>query len=431
MTLATLSDTITALSTPPGTSAIASIRLTGADAIRITSQIIESPEKLFTTLGGGSIYTNVIDDAGESLDDVIIAVYRAPHSYTGEDLVEIHTHGSEVITSAIQERLVSSGARLAEPGEFSRRAFMHGKMTLETIERTNERISANDLNMLSHAESLVKKKFERLHFIYQELIGLLALVNAQIDFGESDQIEVEGLEKKVQEIQASITEFLQAAINKESNKGYLTVALTGPPNVGKSSLFNALLKYERSIVSETPGTTRDYVEAFIMLGGFRIKLIDTAGLRDSSDAIESAGITLGIGAKEEADIILRITDPESRTVIASNGEILIHNKSDIDKFKSESAVSALTPNGIHPLVTLLKKIADQRSSEHTSYSLSSSERMSIQNALEIVESIYQVEDITLLAEDIRRAADIFASLTGLNISEDNLNHIFLKMCIGK
>ncbi len=431
MSLAMLSDTIVALSTPLGTSAIASIRLTGFDAIKIASKIIESPERLFTALGGSSIYTNVVDSGGAHLDDVIIALYRAPNSYTGEDLVEIHTHGSEVITSTIQEQLVSFGARLAEPGEFSRRAFMYGKMTLEDVERTNERIGAQNLHILSQAENLVKQKFERLHSIYEELIGLLALVNAQIDFGESDQIEIEGLSESVNDIRLNLAELLKAAINKESNKGYLTVALVGPPNVGKSSLFNALLKYQRSIVSDIPGTTRDYVEAFIMLDGYRIKLVDTAGIRESQDEIESAGIELGIIAKDDADIILRITDPESRDTAALQGEILIHNKADIDHFVSAYSVSAVAQNGIANLVQLIETIALERSSEHTSYSLSQSERASIQKAQGILDSITQVEDITLLAEDIRQAADIIASLIGLNISEDSLNHIFLKMCIGK
>ncbi len=431
MSLTTLHDTIFALSTPPGKSAIAVIRISGSDAIRISAKCISDPDKIFTDRGGDSIYTNVIDKHKNHIDDVIVTVFRAPHSYTGEDLVEIHTHGSTLIIDLLQHLLRSSGARLAEAGEFSRRAYMNGKISLEELETLVLRIDASSERSLSKVEFLVKKKFDTLRSIYESLIALLAQVNAQIDFGESDHVVVDGLESQVYDLCSSLQLYLDQASNKFANKGYYSIALTGPPNVGKSSLFNALLKYERSIVSDIPGTTRDYLEAFIILHGFRVKLIDTAGLREANEEIESKGIALGKSATEEADLTLRVTDPGSRATIALQDEILIHNKSDLDNYDNALSVSAFTGNGLDELMNFIKEHLINFDSQYSGYSISDSERSLISEVLRILEKVLSFDDITLLAENIRNASDIIASLLGYNIGEDSLNHIFMKMCIGK
>ncbi|MDP4218998.1 MAG: tRNA uridine-5-carboxymethylaminomethyl(34) synthesis GTPase MnmE [Bacteroidota bacterium] len=431
MSLATLHDTIYALSTPPGKSAIAVMRITGRDAIKISSKCISDPERLFSTRGGDSIYTNITDENGNHVDDVIITVFRAPHSYTGEDLIEIHTHGSVLIVDLLQNLLQSSGARLAEPGEFSRRAYMHGKITLEELEVLTLRIDASSERALSKVESLVARKYEKLRNIYDVLIGLLAQVNAQIDFGESDHVQIEGLEDQIKVARTSLQEYIDQASSRSANKGYYSVALVGPPNVGKSSLFNSLLRYERSIVSEVPGTTRDYLEAYLIIDGFRVKLIDTAGLREAQEEIESKGIALGKSVTEESDLTLRITDPESRDVIPQNGEILVHNKADLDHFQKKIFVSAKTGEGLQELTNFLKEKLVSLDSQFSSYSVSDSERSLIKEVLRILENVAEFDDVTLLAENIRRSSEILASLLGQNIGEDSLNHIFLKMCIGK
>lgn len=431
MSLATLHDTICALSTPPGKSAIAVMRIAGADAIKISSQCISDRDKLFTARGGDSLYTDIVDAAGDHIDDVIVTVFRSPNSYTGEDLVEIHTHGSTLIVDLLQHLLQSSGARLAEAGEFSRRAYMNGKISLEDLELLVLRIDASSEHSLSKAKSLVKKKYEKLREIYGSLVALLAQVNAQIDFGESDLVHVEGLEKQSGEIRAFLQEYLAQASNRSVNKGYYSAALVGPPNVGKSSLFNALLKYERSIVSDTPGTTRDFLEAFIIIEGFRIKLIDTAGLREASEPIESKGIALGRSATEEADLTLRITDPESRNSPALEGETLVHNKCDLDHHKKPLSVSAITGEGIDSLITFLHDRLLSFDSQFSGYAISDSERSLVTEVLKTLDKVISFEDITLFAEDIRNSSDIIASLLGNNIGEDSLNHIFQKMCIGK
>jgi len=431
MSLTTLHDTICALSTPPGKSAIAVMRITGNDAIRIAAKTLSDPGKLFTARGGDSIYVNLIDAEGKIFDDVLVTVFRTPHSFTGEDLVEIHTHGSVLIVDLLQHLLQSSGARLAEAGEFSRRAFMHGKISLEQLEIVSLRIDASSERALTKAESLVANKYLKVREIYEQIISLLAQVNAQIDFGDSDLVQIDGLEGQLSEIRNSLKLYIDQASTKAANKGYYSVALVGPPNVGKSSLFNALLKYERSIVSDIPGTTRDYLEAFIIIDGFRIKLIDTAGLREANEEIESKGIALGKTATEEADLTLRITSPESRTAIASEGEILIHNKSDLDHFPNGFSISARTGEGLKELIDLLRKHLIQFDSQYSGYSISDSERSLIHHVLIKLEKILSLGDIALVAEDFKESADTIASLLGLGSGEESLNYIFQKMCIGK
>src|SRR5581483_4799027 len=163
-----------------------------------------------------------------------------------------------------------------------------------------------------------------------ELISLIALVDAEIDFGESDHISIDGFESKIRGVANSLDHLIRMSSVRRENTGYFSVALTGPPNVGKSSIFNALLNFERSIVSDVPGTTRDYVEAFIEVEGFRVKLIDTAGIRETGESIEARGITLGANAATRADISLRVTDPTDRAPRTQSGNVLLHNKKDLD-----------------------------------------------------------------------------------------------------
>jgi len=426
----TLSDTICALSTPPGKSALAMVRMTGPDAIAIAAKIIRAPDELFVASGGAAIYTDVVSKSGETLDEVIVTVFRSPKSFTGEDIVEITTHGSELIASEVASLLASHGARLAEPGEFSRRAWMNGKMSLEEVEEIALRVDASSEQALHNAANVVRRKFERLRNAYDTIIEALALVNAEIDFGESDHIDVSGFTKKLEETKSILRDLVEAAENKALDKGYISVALVGPPNVGKSSIFNALLRYERSIVSHIPGTTRDYVEAYMSLHGRRIKIIDTAGIRSANDEIESRGIALGAEAKQDADIILRITDPDTRNIVAQANETLIHNKCDVDKFEIGICISVLNDN-IDRLVEFLEQTIDSFDTSSSSLAISSGEAERLRNVLAKLTSISPVEEPTLVAEQLRSASGEIGELVGLNAGEESLSYIFSKMCIGK
>lgn len=431
MSLATLHDTITAVSTPLGTSALACVRLSGRDAISIAARCIESPHRLFTTVGGASFYTNVVDASGAHIDDVVVTAWRAPRSYTGEDIVEFHTHGSPVIVDKVQRLCIVSGARLAEAGEFSRRAFMHGKLGLEELERTMMRLDASSEDVLSKIETLLNAKFARLRDVYSDIISLLAQVNAEIDFGESDQIELTQFELQLEAIRQKLDDVIEQSANRQANKGYYSVALTGPPNVGKSSIFNALLRYERSIVSEIPGTTRDYVEAFVIFDGFRVKLIDTAGVRRGEDPIEARGIELGSAMAEQADIVLRITDPESRTTQGFQDEYVVHNKCDLDKYSHGISFSATSGEGMSGLIGFLRMVVSELDGVNTGYQISESEATTVRTVRARLDNTLLNKELSIIAEELRSAADQVATLFGMNVSEDSLEYIFHKMCIGK
>jgi tRNA modification GTPase len=419
-------DTITAISTAEARAALAIVRISGSDAIAILSKVIRDPESLWVSRSGESIYTEI-----GSIDDVVIHVFRAPRSYTGDDLCEITAHGSPVIARQILDLLVKSGAREAEPGEFSRRAFFNGKIGLEEAELIAIKAEADSDQYLRGSELALHEKFERLRNAYEALISLVAAVDAEIDFGDSDHIQIVDFDDRKQTVIANLEKLIQDSTTRRENAGYFTLALTGPPNVGKSSIFNALLNYERSIVSETPGTTRDYVEAFINVEGFRVKLLDTAGLREAEESIEARGISMGEAAAKHADISLRVTDPSDRRPSLMDGSIYLHNKIDLDNWNEGLSVSALTGVGLRALHEWIAREMRSRSGQLNQISLSEGEIAKLESVLGSLKSINALEDPPILSDDLRNASLQIADLLGLNPSSDSLNYIFSKMCIGK
>ncbi|HEX5316127.1 MAG TPA: GTPase, partial [Candidatus Kapabacteria bacterium] len=384
MALTPFHDTISAIATAEGRAALAIVRISGADAIAILSKIVSTPDALWAARGGSSIYTKIPHPqpplpAGRggfsaAVDDVVIHIFRAPRSFTGEDLCEITCHGSPVITEQILQLLIANGARQAEPGEFSQRAFFNGKIDIEEAELISIKANAQSEPELRGAKLALSEKFDRLRTAYNALITLIARIDAEIDFGDSDHIEIPDFAERIGEVSTTLNGLIQDSANRRENAGYFTVALTGPPNVGKSSIFNALLNFERSIVSDTPGTTRDYVEAFINIDGFRVKLIDTAGIREADESIEARGIALGTTAARHADISFRVTDALDRAPQLLNGDVLLHNKSDLDGWNNHLHISALTGQGVEKLHRWLAAELQARSSEFSQVTLSASEK---------------------------------------------------------
>ncbi len=430
MSVSLYHDTIAAISTAEARSALGIVRISGSDAIRVVSKIVSEPELVWVARAGSSIYSSIIA-FGDIIDNVVLHIYRAPRSYTGEDLVEITTHGSPVIVRQVLDALVSHGAREAEPGEFSRRAFFNDKISIEDAELISVKANAASLRELRGAELALKEKFARLRNAYDELLSLVASIDAEIDFGDSDQIQISNFSAKINDVLKYLRSLVQDSANRRENAGFFTVALIGPPNVGKSSIFNALLNFERSIVSEIPGTTRDYVEAFIDIDGFRVKLIDTAGVREASESIEARGIELGTVAAFHADIALRVTDPSDRSPELRNGSILLHNKSDLDSWQDGIHVSALTGEGIDTLHSWMSEMVRSLLSEFTQINLNTSERVKLKSTIAKLESLNIGIEPSLLADELRFCTSELASLLGLDVGEDSLNYIFAKMCIGK
>lgn len=424
-------DTIVAVATPGSKSALAIVRMTGPDAIRILGSCVADKPALFVARGNSTIYTNIVNRNDDSIDDVVISVFRAPRSFTGEDLIEVSCHGSQVIVSEIVSSLLANGARQALPGEFSERAFFNGKLTLERAELIDAKIAAESKGELRGAERLIQKKFQRLRDIYDSLIALLAKINAQIDFGESDDLSFPELQDDRSAVLAQISDLIARANTRSANAAYLTVALVGPPNVGKSSLFNSLLSYERSIVSDTPGTTRDYLEAFVNIGDFRVKIVDTAGIRQGEGEIESRGIAMGQDVSRSADLVLRLTDPDSRRSEPGKDEVLVHNKADLDRWRDPLAVSARTGAGLPELHRLILSRCEDLFAENSSLALGEHELQLLNAMRSTLASVDLDGDLVMIAEDLRTTILQSSQLLGTNINEDTLNHIFLKMCIGK
>ncbi len=431
MSLRQHQDTIVAAATPSGKSALALVRVSGSDAISHVAKMLPDPEKLFVAQGRSTIYTNLITDNDDIIDDVVIVVFRAPKSFTGEDLVEISAHGSAVIVQQIVDRLLSLGCRQALPGEFSRRAFFSGKISLEQAELIDTKIASESIGELRGSEKAIQEKYQRIRELYDSLMAILAKVNAQIDFGESDDISFDDLGSDRKAAIGQIDGLIKQASIRSVNAAHLSIALIGPPNVGKSSLFNALLKFERSIVSDTPGTTRDYLESFLPMEGFRVKLIDTAGIREADEQIEAKGIELTHEVSKNADILVYLTDPDTRSAAPAIADLIVHNKSDLDGFIGGLAVSATTGHGLLNLHSRISEIVKSRSAESSGISMSGSEISLLQKMRDKLASLESQADLTLAAEDLRSVIDSASELLGTNINEDTLNHIFLKMCIGK
>ncbi len=452
MSLSHFHDTIVAISTAEARSALGIVRISGPDSIRIVANVVSEPELIWVARGGSSIYTaiknpdvpqtSVYDPAAESqtkvyatpgafIDDVVIHIYRSPRSFTGEDLCEITSHGSPLIERRVLSALISAGAREAEPGEFSRRAFFNGKISFEDAELIVAKANSSSSQELRGAELAIYEKFARLRSVYDKLIALIALVDAEIDFGDSDQIKIKDFTIRVDEVTTLLETLMRDSTTRRENAGYFTVALTGPPNVGKSSIFNALLNFERSIVSDIPGTTRDYVEAFIDVDGFRVKLVDTAGIRSSEETLEQRGIALGSDAARHADISLRVTDPSDRTPFLDYEAILLHNKIDLDGWRDSLHISALTGTGIEELHVWLSNELKARSSDLNRININSSERMKLESVIARLKLLSIDLEPALLAEDLRSCIADLSSLLGMNVNSDSLDYIFGKMCIGK
>ena len=310
-------DTVAACATPPGISALALIRLSGPKAADIASLLAGKALPPRQPLARRLRLQNQV------LDEAVLTFWPGPGSYTGEDLVEISCHGNPLVVETILQALQQKGARIARPGEFTERAFLHGRIDLTQAEAVLDVLHAgSERALLAAQRALAGQLRERLMEIRSGLLDLLARIEAYIDFPEEDiQPEVgEGFRKDVSRLLQAISGLLATApLGQRLRSGYRLV-LMGPPNVGKSSLLNALLGTDRAIVSPVPGTTRDTVEESIVLAGFPVRLIDTAGLRPASDPVEQQGIQRTRDAAEQADLVLaRLTGPSPRIRAKPNG----------------------------------------------------------------------------------------------------------------
>lgn len=443
-------DTICALATTVG-GAIAVIRLSGTDAITIADGVFS--KDIENAKANTLHYGEVTDDDHKTIDDVVISIYRAPHSYTGEDCVEISCHGSRYIIRQILLLLQAHGARQAEPGEYTRRAYLNGKMDLSQAEAVADIIAAS--NRVSHDLAIsqlkghVRSALEKLREKLQKLTALLEL---ELDFSDHEDLEFADrteLKKLAHEIESRLSRLADTYREGKAIKEGIPVAIVGKTNVGKSTLLNQLLGEDRAIVSDIPGTTRDSLEDVIDINGLSFRFIDTAGIRRTEDKVEKIGIDRAYQQLEKASIILWVVDEapsqnemaDFLTHVSSQKVIIVHNKSDLSPTpfaKGEIAISAKNGDNIELLKSKIYEAANIPQLQEGDTVITSARQYGLlQEALKNLHRVIDGLDYNLssdlVAEDLRLVIDNLGEITGIErISPaSTLNEIFSHFCIGK
>lgn len=447
-------ETIAAIATPPGEGGVAIIRISGDLAINIAEKVFSGPVGRFKTHTAhlGKLH----DLQGTFIDDVLLLPMLAPRSYTGENTVEIHCHGGSIITRRVLSAVLEAGARAARPGEFTFRAFLNGKMDLTQAEAVQSLIGAKNEKALDAAENQIQGKLSlKVQDLQQRLTLVAAILEAWIDFPE-EGLEFSSMEdicEALHTIQNDIEELLKTFHNGKIVHEGLSVCLVGAPNVGKSSLMNALLEKDRAIVSPVAGTTRDVLEDQMRLNGLHLKISDTAGIRTTEETIELEGIRRSRLAIKEADLILLLLDAqkgitqEDRELLEEmpkNKTVLIWNKIDLHHpplpatfFPFSLQISAKERIGIEALHTAIDQViwAEGPPSKEEVVITNVRHKEALFKAKEfIITLIHHLKEGVspeFLMSDIRQALNQLGQIIGTNISEDILSTIFSTFCIGK
>ena len=445
-----MTTTIAAISTPPGVGGIAVVRLSGSEALTIASRHVRLPGE------GRTTSFSLFEADGKILDEVVVTLFRAPHSYTGDDTVEFSCHGSIYVQQAILQALLGSGARLAEPGEFTRRAFLNGKFDLSQAEAVADLISST--NAASHQLAISQLRggyADLLAQMRQQLVDLTSLLELELDFSEED---VEFADRgQLRDLVASLRQEVSRLVGSfqlgNALKNGIPVAIIGRPNAGKSSLLNALLSDDRAIVSPVPGTTRDTIEETLTIDGLTFRFIDTAGLRHSDDPIESIGFDRAVKAARQATVILLVRDASAPSQEGADGDIgtlldgipheekilfEIQNKADLvtPPYPSGITVSARTGFGIDHLKQCVVEAVRQRMSDSDGVMLTNLRHY--EALCQVSASLDEVSQgldgnlpADLLAIDLRNALHYLGTITGQVTTDEVLGTIFSRFCVGK
>lgn len=444
-------DTIAAVATPAGEGAIALLRISGPQAMAIAGRLFSRDRPLARFSPRRQYLATIHAPAGGALDEVLASVHPGPHSYTGEDVVEITCHGGILLTRRVLEAILAAGARVAEPGEFTQRAFLNGKLDLTQAEAVMDLIRAQtDLALRAASEQLGGRLGQRITAVREDLLGLVAHVEAYIDFPDED-IEPEtgaGLLKRLDGIRGALEEMLATADQGRILREGVRTVIYGEPNVGKSSLLNALAGFDRAIVSEEPGTTRDTVEEFINVRGLALRLVDTAGLRASTDPVENAGMARTRQTLALADLTLRVVDgsrppADDGLGITAAAEILVVNKTDLGvdegwRGRANSCLlSCRTGEGLAELQDAVYRriTAGEVRWDTPSIAINARHQACLQRAAAALGMAHQTLADGLspefVAVDLRVAMEAVGEIVGGTGPEDILSRIFATFCIGK
>ncbi len=445
-------DTIAAIATPPGLGGIGIVRASGPRVQTIASALLPQVPPPRT-----AIFTVFLGSNQEPLDDGIALFFPAPHSFTGEDVLELQGHGGPVVMDMLLEQVLSLGARLARPGEFTERAFVNGKLDLTQAEAVADLIGSTTRQAARSALCSLQGEFsKRIHALVDELIRLRIFVEGALDFPEEeiDFLGDAGLRRDLQHCLHALEQLLREAQRGQVLKDGLTVVICGPPNVGKSSLLNRLARHDRAIVTDIPGTTRDVIREEIALDGIPVHLVDTAGLRMTSDRIEQEGIRRTRVILDQADQVLFVIeygDPltgEDQEVLRSLpqgcGYTLIHNKIDLHGVEPrvirteqgcEIFISVKTGAGIDLLEQHLKECAGYNEGQEGAFSARRRHLCALRRAQDCLDEAnkqwLETAAAELVAEDLRTAQQALSEITGEFTTEDLLGEIFSTFCIGK
>lgn len=454
-------DTIAAISTPLGEGGIGIIRISGKDAISIANKIFRSPKGVnLQDVKTHTIHYGFIVDpvTQEKVDEVLVTVMRAPHTYTREDVVEINCHGGYITLKRILDIVLAQGARLAEPGEFTKRAFLRGRIDLSQAESVIDLIRAKTEQAQKIAlEHLSGKLSHKINELRDRLMRVCAHVEAYIDFPEEDidGLTQEEIQSEINSVKEEIKKLIEGYEEGKIYREGLTTAIVGKPNVGKSSLLNALLMKDRAIVTEIPGTTRDIIEEYVNIKGMPLKIVDTAGIRQTHDLVEAEGIKRSLRAASEAELVLLVLD-SSRPIDSLDEEIInkvIHkkvivvvNKKDIKskefqipnslKDKPMVEISALKGEGIEELKELIFNTTISGKYEQEGLIVTKlRHKLALDKALEALnnalQSFKEKEPLEITAMFLREALSFLGQIVGVVTTEEILNLIFSEFCIGK
>ncbi|MFA8343686.1 MAG: tRNA uridine-5-carboxymethylaminomethyl(34) synthesis GTPase MnmE [Rhodothermaceae bacterium] len=446
-------DTITALATASGAGAISVIRMSGKESFSIVDQIFKGAKKISECKTHTINYGRILDSESNTIDDVLVSVFKNPYSYTGEDSVEVSTHGSQIVIKKIISLLTSAGARLAEPGEFTKRAFLNGKIDLAQAEAVADVINARTEASLKGArnqlDGLLSQKIETLR---TELVNSSSLIELELDFAEEDLefLPSEKMISRIDEIVKEISTLLDTYNFGRIIRDGVNVALAGHTNVGKSSLLNYILKESRAIVSPIPGTTRDVIREDVSIDGILYRFYDTAGIRFTEDIVEREGVKRSRRSIEDADIILFIYDvvngidkkllEEVYSLTEKDRVMIVANKSDLSDVKEkedEIFISAKTGEGVDKLFEELNKknLHTKTYSESSAVVSNIRHYAALQKAKEHLLKAKESLNMNMTGEfvsvDLRSSIDSLGEIIGTVTTDDILNNIFDNFCIGK
>lgn len=451
-----MEDTIVAISTALGVGAISIVRLSGNEAIEIVNKCFKGKD--LTKVESHTINYGYIIDNDEVIDEVLVSIMKAPKTYTTEDVVEINCHGGIISTKRILETMLTHGARLAEPGEFTKRAFLNGRIDLvkseavmDIIDSKNEEASKLALSQLTGTTSNMIKEFR------DKLKQLLASIEVNIDYPEYYDIEVvtkEKIEKELKVMKEDLTKVIKESKNSTLIKEGIKTVIIGRPNVGKSSILNKLLEQEKAIVTDIAGTTRDIVEGEIYLDGILLNIIDTAGIRSTEDVVEKLGVEKSLSMIDDADLVIvvlnnnEILTKEDEEILEKTKEkerIIVVNKNDLEKkinldskkLKDIVYTNTNTTEGIKSLKEKIVELFQLESIKSKDYTYLTNARQ-ISLAKKAYQSLHDAEEglkndlpIDMIEIDLKESFDLLGEIIGETYSDEILDHLFANFCVGK